>query len=102
MAMAPDQLEDPDAEDRRGPTVTVKYLNTNEKAHFKAAWNDTVAEVWARSYIELGEVRKDTDKFETDDGVDLTGRADSTLEELRKEHIAKDHKFAIRSETGGA
>ena len=85
-----------------GPQVRVKYRNTNEVVKFSATWNTTVADVWAKAYGELGEVRKDIDTFETDEGTDLGPYLGSTLEQLRDAHVAPERKFAIRSETGGA
>ncbi len=91
-------------EQNHGKQVTVQfiYLNTNEETEFHANQEDTLAQVWEQAYDRLGEVRREKDELECQNGESLMSYLNLTLAELHERHICPERKFQIKSETGGA
>lgn len=84
------------------PIIKVTYLNTNEEKKFHTSWGTTLMEIMNKAYQELGEMKKDKDILQSEDGTDLTPYLSLTLEQLREQHIAINRHFQIKCETGGA
>jgi len=91
-------------EQNSGKQVTVEfiYLNTNEETKFLVSWEDTLAQVWEQAYDKLGEVHREKDELECQNGESLMSYLNLTLIELHERRICQERKFQIKSETGGA
>lgn len=86
------------------PKVQVTYTGSGETKTFRATWATSLQHVWDEAYDKLKEVRKDGDEFRCahKDGPSLMGRLEETLEQLYAQDVCTDHKFKIRTPTGGA
>jgi hypothetical protein len=82
--------------------VHVKSLKTGEKRNFKMPEDATLEQVWAQANTELGETRGGEDTFRCQGGLDLMGRLNQTLAQLREETVCINRQFEIKGPSGGA
>ena len=84
--------------------VHVQSLKTNERTHFKTSEESTLDQVWttASDSDHLDEPRAVGDSFRCKDGVDLTGRLETTLAQLFDENVCRGRQFEARGPSGGA
>lgn len=82
--------------------VHVKSLKTGEKRNFKMSEDATLEQVWTQANVELGESRGGEDTFRCDGGLDLMGRLNQSLTQLREEKVCVNRHFEIKGPSGGA
>jgi hypothetical protein len=85
-----------------GPALHFEHIASLHTVTVHTNWAEILNQAWDEAYVLLGEVRRDGDRLQTDDGIDATPYLTWSIRRIHDEKVLRSHKFQIVGPTGGA